>query len=227
MTEAAPLVQASLLTDQVHAVLYQAVINGAMPAGTRLRVRDVAARMGTSVMPVREAIRRLEESGLAEREPHKGAVVKGFTLRELIHIYDVRLLLETEAGRQGVAGLDGDLVRIMAKECEALNAAAREGRVRDALDHDEALLTVLYGAGGNPVLMDTIRGLWHQCRAYKVLGAAAAEGERESTLWRYQSRVVEAARAGEADTVAELIRDSLLSSRYRIQSTLDEEGEAT
>lgn len=227
MTGAAPLVQASLLTDRVYAVLYEAVINGAMPAGTRLRVRDVAARMGTSVMPVREAIRRLEECGLVERQPHKGAVVKGFTLRELIHIYDVRLLLETDAGRRGVAGLDGDLARIMAKECDALNAAVREGRVRDALDHDEALLTVLYGAGGNPVLMDTIRGLWHQCRAYKVLGAAAADREQESTLWQYQSRLVDAARAGDADTVADLTRDSLLSSRSRIQSTLDEEGEVT
>lgn len=227
MTAAAPPGPAALLTDQVYAVLYEAVINGAMPAGTRLRVRHVAARMGTSIMPVREAIRRLEESGLAEREPHKGAVVKGFTLRELIQIYDIRLLLETGAARSGVAGLDGGVVRVMAKECDALRAAARDGRVRDALDHDEALLTALYGAGGNPFLMAHIRDLWHQCRAYKVLGAAAADRERESTLWQYQSRLVEAARAGDADTAAALTRDSLLSSRARIQSALDEEAEAT
>ena len=57
----------SLLTDQVYTVIREAILHGEMPAGTRLRVRDLAAQVGTSVMPVREAIRRLEEAGLAER----------------------------------------------------------------------------------------------------------------------------------------------------------------
>ena len=48
----------------------------------------------TDQVHVREAIRRLEEAGLAEREPHKGAVVKGLTLEELVDAYDVRRLLE-------------------------------------------------------------------------------------------------------------------------------------
>ena len=72
-------------------------MSGELPAGARLRVRDLALQVGTSVMPVREAIRRLEEAGLAERVPHKGAVVRGLTLTELEHVYDVRILLKTEA----------------------------------------------------------------------------------------------------------------------------------
>jgi DNA-binding GntR family transcriptional regulator len=50
----------TLLTDQVYAVLHEAIISGELPAGSRLRIRDLAAQVGTSVMPVREAIRRLE-----------------------------------------------------------------------------------------------------------------------------------------------------------------------
>src|ERR687895_2103998 len=76
-------------------------MSGELPAGSRLRIRDLAEQVGTSVMPVREAIRRLEESGLAERQPHKGAVVKGLTLTELVHVYDTRRLLEAEAARLG------------------------------------------------------------------------------------------------------------------------------
>lgn len=226
MSKPALPVQPSLLTDQVYAVLHQSITNGAMAAGTRLRVRDVAARMGTSVMPVREAIRRLEENGLAIREPHKGAVVKAFTLQELIHIYDVRLLLETEAARQGAAGLTGRLVEKMAEDCTALRTAAAEGRVLDALDHDEALLTTLYTASGNPVLLETIRSLWHQCRAYKVLGATAADHEPDSNLWSYQPLLVDAARVRDPGAAAELTRRSLLSARSRIQATLNEETEA-
>src|SRR5690242_21738021 len=83
-------------------------MSGELPAGARLRVRDLALQVGTSVMPVREAIRRLEEAGLAERVPHKGAVVKGLTLIELEHVYDVRILLETEAAALGGAVVTPD-----------------------------------------------------------------------------------------------------------------------
>jgi DNA-binding GntR family transcriptional regulator len=50
----------TLLTDQVYAAIHEAIMNGELPAGSRLRVRDLAAQVGTSVLPVREAIRRLE-----------------------------------------------------------------------------------------------------------------------------------------------------------------------
>ena len=60
-----PTLKPTLLTDQVYAVLHQAIVSGELPAGSRLRVRDIAAQVGTSVMPVREAIRRVEEAGLA------------------------------------------------------------------------------------------------------------------------------------------------------------------
>ena len=50
----------SLLADQVYTMIREAILNGEMPAGTRLRVRDLAAQVGTSIMPVRESIRRLD-----------------------------------------------------------------------------------------------------------------------------------------------------------------------
>src|SRR5215470_6813003 len=151
----------TLLTDQVYAVLHEAIISGELPAGARLRVRDVAEQVGTSVMPVREAIRRLEEAGLAEREPHKGAVVKGLTLPELVHVYDVRRLLEVEAARLGAKGITPEETAKMQAEYELMCTALDERRVVAYLDHDEALLTILYQAARNPVLVQVIRGLWN------------------------------------------------------------------
>ena len=129
-------------------------MSGELPAGSRLRVRDLAEQVGTSVMPVREAIRRLEEAGLAERVPHKGAVVKGLTSTELEHVYDVRILLETDAARLGGALLAAEDSEAMWRSCAEMARAVDDGRIVDALNHDEALLTVLYSAGGNPVLLD-------------------------------------------------------------------------
>src|SRR6187455_3267741 len=103
-----------LLTDRVFDTIHAAIMSGELPAGTQLKVRDLAEQVGSSVMPVREAIRRLEESGLAVREPHKGAIVKSLTMDELVQTYEVRILLEVDAARRGGPAVTDDDCRASA-----------------------------------------------------------------------------------------------------------------
>src|SRR4051794_23968089 len=173
-------------------------------------------------MPVREAIRRLEEAGLAEREPHKGAVVKGLTLVELEHIYDVRILLEAEAAGLGAGAVTPESCERMWQLRDDMVRAVDEGRIVDALNHDEALLTILYSGAGNPVLLDMIRSLWQRCRPYKILGARRALDSSDGTLWTFQPRIVEAARDHDGGATAAITRESLLSAKARIEETLGE-----
>lgn len=211
----------TLLTDQVYAMIHEAIMNGDLPAGTRLRIRDLAAQVGTSVMPVREAIRRLEEAGLAERVPHKGAVVKDLTLAELVHVYDVRRLLEVEAARLGSQRISRADVARMRNEYKLMRTAIAERRVVAYLDHDESLLTILYEAAGNPVLVQTIQTLWEHCRAYKIMGARAAlDAPGDDSLWRYQHRLVAAARDNDGDAGAAANNDSLIDATARIKEQL-------
>ena len=219
--------ETSLLTDQVYETMHEAIMNGDLPAGSRLRICDIAAQVGTSVMPVREAIRRLEEAGLAERVPHKGAVVKGLTLAELVHVYDVRRLLEVEAARLGAQQISPADVDRMHAEYELMQTAIAERRVVALLDHDEALLTILYEASANPVLIDSIRTLWQRCRAYKIVGAQGTlDTPGDDSLWRYQERLVEAARKGDADAAAAVNNESLINatSRIRVQLAAHEDA---
>lgn len=211
----------TLLTDQVYAMIHEAILNGDLPAGARLRVRDLAEQVGTSVMPVREAIRRLEEAGLAEREPHKGAVVKSLTLEELIHVYDVRRLLETEAARLGSQRVTAQDCDKMQAEYELMRSAITERRVIALLDHDEAMLSILYEAAGNPVLVQMIRTLWQHCRAYKIVGARGSlDTEGDDSLWRYQQDLIAAARKNDADAASSVNEASLLDASERIKARL-------
>ncbi|WP_460834939.1 GntR family transcriptional regulator [Nocardioides hungaricus] len=219
-------VQPTLLADQVYNVLRNAIISGELPAGSRLRIRDVAEQVGTSVMPVREAIRRLEEGGFAHREPHKGAVVKGLTLEELIHVYDVRKVLEREAARRGAEQITPEGCARMEAEYGFMRAAVAEGRLEDHLRLDEALLTVLYTASGNPVLVKTIQSLWVQCRAYKAIGIKSTFDSTKSNevLWRYQGELVAAARANAPDAAADASDASLDVAAAEIRRRLAAEG---
>ncbi|QSE95656.1 GntR family transcriptional regulator [Rhodococcus pseudokoreensis] len=213
--------ETSLLTDQVYDMIHESIMNGDLPAGARLRVRDLAEQVGTSVMPVREAIRRLEEAGLAERSPHKGAVVKGLTLAELVHVYNVRRLLEVEAARLGAQRISAADSARMQDEFALMRTALDERRVVAYLDHDEALLTILYEAAENPVLVETIRTLWQRCRAYKIVGAeGTVDTTEDDSLWMYQQRLVEAAREHDDAAAAAVNNDSLLDATARIKAQL-------
>ena len=115
----------------------------------------------------------------------------------------------------------------MGQLCEEMARAVDGGRIVDALNHDEALLTILYTAGGNPVLMDMIRGLWQRCRPYKILGARRALESSDATLWSFQPRIVAAARSRAGSAAAEITRESLLSTQARIRATLDAPTESS
>jgi DNA-binding GntR family transcriptional regulator len=175
-------------------------------------------------MPVREAIRRLEEAGLAERVPNKGTVVRGLTLEELVHVYDVRRLLEAEAAREGAQAISAAGAEAMRRHYEQILTAVSEGDLVGALDADEAMLETLYRAGGNPVLTELIRGLWRRCRAYKIAGARRAAEESDDSQWSlFPPRIVEAARQNDPRAAATLTEESLRSASWRIQALLEEQ----
>lgn len=210
-----------LLTDQVYSALHEAILSGALPAGSRLKVRDLAEQVGTSVMPVREAIRRLEEAGLAERKPHKGAVVVELTLEELAHIYDVRLILEREAARLGAAAISSGDCDAMEVALRAMKDAINEHEIAAYLDQDETFLEILYSAGGNPVLVTMIKALWQRSRAYRIVSAQRlVDRDSHASLWRHAEVMLAAARTQEAAEAASVAEASLLAARQGVKDLL-------
>lgn len=210
-----------LVAEQAYEAILEAIVNGDLPAGYRLRIRDLAAELGTSVMPVREAIYRLEQAGLAERAPYKGAVVKGLTAEGLVQVYDVRRPLEVEAVRQGVPLASEEDVAAMRGEFEAMRQAVTDGRVADILDHDENLLSILYSATGNPVFLEVIGSLWQRCRPYKVVGARnTLDSEDTSVLWTYQEGLLGALVARDAQEAARIHDEAIRNAIERIRTGL-------
>ena len=218
-----PLGEPSLVTDRVYGAIREAIRSGEIAAGSRLRLRDLAAQLGTSPMPVREAIGRLEQNGLVVRVPHRGAVVADLTPVELAHVYDTRLLLEAEATRLGTLAVDAaDLARMRTAD-DRMRAAVLAGRAGEALDRDEELLSVLYAAGGNPVLLGLVEDLWQRCRAFKLLGTDVVDPLRpDEGAWSTQRRLLAAVEAGDPDAAVAVTRESLEWSKRRIRTMLAE-----
>ncbi len=93
-------------TEWVTAQLREAIVSGELPAGQRLRPREVELRFRVSATPVREAIQRLAAERLLSVTPQRGASVAPLDPEEMEQIYELRLLLEPMAVDRSVANAD-------------------------------------------------------------------------------------------------------------------------
>jgi len=80
-------------------LLLSAIDEGVLPAGTRLREAELAARFNISRTPVREALKRLEQLGVVTHEPHHGAVVTTLDYGQVVELYRMREVLEGSAAQ--------------------------------------------------------------------------------------------------------------------------------
>lgn len=213
-----PLAPSWRRADQVFEALRTAILGGALTPGTRLRIREVAEDLGTSVMPVRDAIARLEEARLVESTPYRGAVVRTFTPGEMLDVYAVRRLLEVEAARRGTMESSSELAAAMERAFERVRAAVEAEAHVAFLDADEAFLIALYERAGNPALLDTIQGLWRRSRSYKLFGVAGPWSPRVHLA--YQPGLIRAVRSGDGEAAGVVIARSIDDATERIRAEL-------
>src|SRR5260221_8801210 len=83
------------LADLAYDAIHASIVGGGFAMGERLVETKLAAELGMSRAPVREALRRLLEEGLVVERPHHGMFVRSFAAHEIVDLYNVRLALET------------------------------------------------------------------------------------------------------------------------------------
>src|SRR5438067_4746418 len=110
--------------------LREAIILGELPAGTPLRLDDLARSLGMSISPIREAVRQLEALGLAKHVPHQGARVLDFDVDELRDLFEVRLALESLAVRRAAERFTAAAADAARDRLAQLDAARDAGDVR-------------------------------------------------------------------------------------------------
>ena len=90
----------SSLSDQVYAHLRHAIICSELLPGEKLVELEIAAQMGTSQGPVREALQRLEHDGLVERRARSATFVSSIPMDEMYELFSIRSEIEGFAARR-------------------------------------------------------------------------------------------------------------------------------
>src|SRR4029453_19191025 len=88
------------LAERAFSALHAGIVSGELAPGQRLRIDELADALEVSHLPIREAIRQLENRGLVQHTTHPGARVTELSLDDLRQLYDARLLIEPEVIRR-------------------------------------------------------------------------------------------------------------------------------
>jgi DNA-binding GntR family transcriptional regulator len=152
-----------VLREQVKELILERILDGTYRSGERLVETRIAAELGTSQAPVREALRDLELLRFVESTPFRGARVREVSQEELLEIYPVRAAIEEVAAREAAVRLDGN-VDALAEELEAMHQAADANDLHAQVEHDVAFHRLIVEASGNRILLETWRSLRIEAR---------------------------------------------------------------
>jgi len=115
------------MQEVVFKTLRERIVSGTYEPGRRLIANDLAEEFDISRMPVREALTRLESTGLVELIPYKGAIVNELTAEDFVEIFHIRGVLEGLAARLACPYLtDNDLEKMRSANEEVKNMIARD-----------------------------------------------------------------------------------------------------
>lgn len=147
-----------IVSDEIRAM----ITRGELKPGERLFEDRLAEQLGVSRNPVREAIRALEGTGLVEVIPRRGAYVSEFDVPDVLHLLELRCVLEAYAARLAAQHrTEADIARLDRCLDEGRTASYEQDYVRAATLHREFHLAI-EAASSNPYISGVVAPLRHQ-----------------------------------------------------------------
>jgi DNA-binding GntR family transcriptional regulator len=188
--------------------LREAIILGELPAGTPLRLDELARSLGMSISPIREAVRQLEALGLAKHVPHQGARVLDFDVEELRDLFQIRLALESLAVRRAAEHFTEEDAEAALAQLERFDAAAALDDVRETMRAHTDFHFTLYDASQSQWLVAMIRPAWDRSERFRPALLTSRDGPQERHR-SYDQALLDACVAHDPEAAAATLHDHL------------------
>ncbi len=155
------------LRDVVFHTLRDSILKGELEPGERLMEIHLANKLGVSRTPIREAIRMLEQEGLAVTYPRRGAQVAKMTEKDLQDVLEIRDALDELAAKSASKNITPEAISELKETMTAFKEAAYRGDIREVAAADEKFHNIIYQAADNPKLLVIIHNLKEQMYRYR------------------------------------------------------------
>jgi DNA-binding GntR family transcriptional regulator len=208
------------MVDVAFRYVRDAIMSGELEPGSRVGQDAIAKQLGISRMPLREALRRLEELGFVTIRPHRGAFVTEPDITEIRSTYAVRTLLESASAAQAAANMDEERIERLREILRDARAALEAGDGASLAEHNALFHLTAHEAAGNEVLTRLISDLTMHCQRYRLLHATLSD--RAAEALHEHERILEAWAAHDPEAASHWIEVNLRNSAEALVATVQE-----
>lgn len=167
------------VSQHVYQTLRQLLITGGFRPGEGVSLRTLASRLGTSAMPVREAVNRLIAEQALQMLPNRQVIVPRMTRRKFFELTQVRQMLEGMVAGDACDNMTDALLRQLETDHKKMLVALKSAPVDEILTRNKDFHFTLYRAAQPEVLLPMIEGLWMQTGPFQALSLS-----RQKALWQ-------------------------------------------
>ena len=146
--------------ERVADYLREGIISGQFPRGSKLKQAEIAEMLGTSITPVREAIKLLGAEGYILGSSHRGAVVAPFDINATEEITDLRITLECKLGLKAIGRLSQSDINELQRMQDEFEAAAERGDTEAVRSINYRFHETIYSVADMPQTLKFVRTLW-------------------------------------------------------------------
>lgn len=209
----------STAEEEAYEYILVRIRSGHYAPNDRLIPEEIAAEVGMSRMPVREAFRRLAAEGLVTIRPNRGCVVSGLTLGEIFEVFEVRSVLEGLAVRLAMPKMDRSVLadlRLLLKRMEVSEKLDGDKWLEDHYRFHEYLC----GLSGRPKLIAQIRTLHVAIEPY--LRVYRHHAKKSRSAGEAHRVLVDTLSAGDVRAAEDIMREHVLGTAPLLASFLHE-----
>ncbi|VVE60883.1 GntR family transcriptional regulator [Pandoraea anapnoica] len=218
----ATLDEASLSTaDRAYDAIRRQIVSGELPEGAPIRQDEIAAQLGVSKIPVREALMRLQSEGWVSLKRHSGAIVSPLTVNDCVEMLDMRIALECRALEIAVPNMaPSDL----ALAEQLLKRYAKADTPQSWSDLNLAFHQALYAPANRPRLVATAQAAQERMGRFLRAHLSAVNDHQRST--DEHIAIHQACAAGDTKTAVRLLRKHLEQTQREVMAYFRLNGKA-
>ena len=144
-----------------------AILEGVLPSGSRIDQNQLAIDLNISLVPVREALKKLESEGFVQIIPRKGAFVTNTSAQDMEDLYFARSILEGQAGYHAAINLTERDLKQLDKLHEQIGQVLEVHNYAEFTQLNRRFHFLIYDAAGSTYLSGMIASLWDLAERYR------------------------------------------------------------
>jgi DNA-binding GntR family transcriptional regulator len=209
-------------SDIAAELIRNAILDGTLAAGQRLKEDELASQLDVSRTPVREALRKLASEDLVVIEAKRGASVRSYEARELDDLYRLRAELEGYAARRAAERITPDQIAVLRRSVERFDKLAHRKRPEpaDLAGENKVFHDAVLAAADDERLATMARSVIHLPLVYKAYVWFTPEQRLQSA--RFHEEIADALESGNGDRASRRMREHVLAARDELIEALEE-----